>query len=194
MNWETFIAYGDSITKGARTYFGYPELLGNSLSKILSKQWNVVNHSVNGYKAIDLARHIDHHFDSLKECNASISTILIGTNDIKENTDIEDFKIALKQIILKVKLLTVNRNVIIFAIPEFQKGIMYPYIIGMNENIRIYNSSIKEIAIQNSIRFIELSYSELDFFDGVHLNRIGIENFANQILEFILNDKGIILG
>lgn len=194
MNWETYIAYGDSITKGARTYLGYPELLGNSLSKILSKQWIVVNHSVSGYKAIDLVRFIDLYFNSLKEYNASISTILIGTNDIKENTNIEDFKIALNQIILKVKLLTVNKNVVILTIPEFHKGIMYPFLFEMNENIRAYNSVIKELATLHSIRWLEINHSEQDFFDGVHLNRNGIDNFSNQILKFILNDKGINLG
>lgn len=191
MNWETYIAYGDSITKGARTYLGFPELIGDSLSTHLSKKWLVVNHSVSGFKAIDLNRFIDTHFSSLKEYNASVSTILIGTNDIKEKTDPEEFRIALNQIILKCKLLTVNKNVIILAIPEFHKGIMYPYVIDMNEPIREFNSIIEDLANHHNIRMLAVEHLEDDFFDGVHLNNKGNKTFADQVCRFILKDKGI---
>jgi lysophospholipase L1-like esterase len=194
MNWETYIAFGDSITIGARTYLGYPELVGNKLSIELSKQWNVINHSVSGFKAIDLARYIDTHFSSLKEQNASITSILIGTNDIKEKTPMEDFRIALNQVILKTKLLTINKNVVIFAIPEFHKGIMYPYSIDMNTAISTFNETIGELAQLHGIRMVELRHSEQDFLDGVHLNRSGIEHFSTQISTYILKDKGIALG
>lgn len=191
MNWETYIAFGDSITIGARTYLGYPELVGNKLSDTLEKQWNVINHSNVGFKAIDLARYIDKHFYSLKEHKASITSILIGTNDIKEKINVEDFKIALSQIIVKSKLLTTNKNVIIFSIPEFHKGIMYPYSIEMNETILVFNKIISQLAKEHDIRMLEINHTIEDFIDGVHLNRDGIENFSNQISKYILKDKGI---
>lgn len=191
MNWETYIAFGDSITIGARTYLGYPELVGTKLSGRLNKKWNVINHSVSGFKAIDLARHIDNHFSSLLEHKSSITSILIGTNDIKEKTSVEDFKIALNQIIIKTKLLTINKNVVIFSIPEFHKGIMYPYSVGMNETTSIFNKAINQLAKDNEIRMLELNHTEKDFFDGVHLNRYGIENFSDQISKYILKDKGL---
>jgi len=194
MNWETYIAFGDSITIGARTYLGYPELVGNKLSETLNKHWNVINHSVSGFKAIDLARYIDKHFSSLEKHKSSITTILIGTNDIKEKTPVEDFKIALNQIILKSKFLTTNQNVIILTIPEFHKGIMYPYSIDMNETISSYNKVINQLVKEHSIRMLELKNTANDFLDGVHLNRVGIENFSNQIAQYILKDKGVILG
>ena len=115
-------------------------------------------------------------------------------NDIKENTRIEDFVIALNQVILKVKLLTVNKNVIIFSIPEFHKGIMYPYSIGMNETVKKFNIEIKKLATQHQIRMLELTHNADDFIDGVHLNNKGIETFADQIATYILKDKGIELG
>jgi lysophospholipase L1-like esterase len=194
MNWETYIAFGDSITIGARTYLGYPELVGNKLSNRLNKQWNVINHSVSGFKAIDLARYIDKHFSSLQEHKSSVTSILIGTNDIKERTSVEDFKIALNQIILKSKFLTVNKNVIIFSIPEFHKGIMYPYTIEMNETISIFNKVINQLAKDHDLRVLELNHTEKDFLDGVHLNQSGIENFSDQIYKCILKDKGIDIG
>lgn len=188
------MAFGDSITIGARTYLGYPELVGDNLSQRLFKQWNVINHSASGLKAIDLARYIDKHFLLLKEHHASISTILIGTNDIKENTEIEDFRIALNQVILKTKLLTVNENVLLLAIPEFHKGIMYPYSIGMNERIDKCNIEIENLSILHNIRMLVLKHTENDFLDGVHLNQNGITTFSDQITNYILKDKGINIG
>lgn len=194
MNWETYIAFGDSITIGTRTYLGYPELVGSKLSHKLNKQWNVINHSVSGFKAIDLARYIDQHFFTLKEHKASVTSILIGTNDIKEQTSLDDFRIALNQIIIKTKLLTVNKNVIIFGIPEFYKGIMYPYSIDMNEKVAAFNVVIDELAEINKIRKLELNHSAHDFLDGVHLNSTGIETFSDQVSTYILKDKGIEIG
>lgn len=194
MNWETYIAFGDSITIGARTYLGYPELVGNKLSDRLNKQWNVINHSVSGFKAIDLARYIDKHFYSLQEHKSSVTSVLIGTNDIKEKTSVEDFKIALNQIIIKTKLLTTNNNVIIFLIPEFHKGIIYPYSIEMNALIFIFNKAICQLVKEHDLRMLELNHTEKDFLDGVHLNRVGIENFSDQISRYILKDKGMDFG
>jgi lysophospholipase L1-like esterase len=194
MNWETYIAYGDSITIGARTYLGYPELVADSLSKHLSKQWNVINHAVSGFKAIDLCRYIDKYYSILKEQHSCVSTILIGTNDIKENTRPEYFKIALSQVIIKTKLLTTNKNVIIFSIPEFHAGIMYPYSIEMNGLVKEFNAIIKAQAIQHKIRFLELKHTASDFLDGVHLNNKGIETFSDQITAYMLKDKGVHLG
>ena len=190
-NWETYIAFGDSITIGARTYLGYPELVGNKLSNALNKQWNVINHSVSGYKAIDLARHIDLHFTSLQAHKASISTILIGTNDLVEKTILTDFTIAVNQIIIKSKLLTAHQNIIIFTIPKFHKGVTYPFSIEMNDEIDKYNNVIVELAKKHSIRTLTLNHSKDDFMDGVHLNNNGIENFSIQISAAILKDKGI---
>ncbi|MBK9192142.1 MAG: SGNH/GDSL hydrolase family protein [Crocinitomicaceae bacterium] len=194
MNWETYIAFGDSITIGARTYLGYPELVGNKLSASLNKHWNVINHSVSGFKAIDLARYTDKHFSSLQEHKSSVTSILIGTNDIKEKTSVDDFKIAMNQIIIKTKFLTSNKNVIIFSIPQFHKGIMYPYSIEMNETISTFNKVINQLAKDHDLRTLDLNHTEKDFFDGVHLNRSGIENFSDQISKYILKDKGIDIG
>lgn len=191
MNWETYIAFGDSITHGARTYLGYPELLGDQLSKHLKKDWMVVNHAVNGYKAIDLSRFIDAHFSNLKTLNASISTILIGTNDAKEHTKPDEFRIAIRQVINKSRLITMNNNVLIIKIPEFHPGVMYPYFFKMNEEIKRYNEIIMEEAQNSALRTIELLHESDDFVDGVHLSEKGNRQFTDQLLQFILKDKGI---
>ena len=194
MNWETYLAFGDSITKGARTYLGYPELAGHLLNNHLSSQWNVVNSSVCGFKAIDLARHIDDHYCSLERKRACVSTILIGTNDIKEKTKPSDFKVALDQVILKAKMLTVRGNVIIMSIPSFHRGITYPYSVAMNDDIAALNAEIQWLAAEHNIRMLNVNHTELDFTDGVHLNDHGVVTFSDQVAKYILCDKGINLN
>lgn len=191
MNWETYIAFGDSITIGARTYLGYPELTANLLQSKLGNEWNVVNCAQSRYKAIDLARHIDVHFQNLKSHGACLSTLLIGTNDVKENTPEEEFRIALNQIMLKVRMLTSNRNVVVMTIPEFHTGVMYPYTIDMNDKVKALNAVIADLASHHGFRLLHIEHTAGDFTDGVHLNADGNANFASQLSQFILKDKGI---
>ncbi|MES2704008.1 MAG: SGNH/GDSL hydrolase family protein [Bacteroidota bacterium] len=193
MNWETYAAFGDSITIGARTYLGYPELTAHELTQALPTQWNVINHAVCGYKAIDLARHIDTHFADLKEIRPSIATILIGTNDIKEGTSLSNYLIAMEQVVLKVRLLTMNNNVLLLAIPELHRGVSYPYSVQMNETVAGYNTELKKLARRNNIRMMELDHSADDFVDGVHLSETGVETFSEQIVRYVLTDKGLLL-
>src|SRR6185369_15883500 len=105
MNWETYIAFGDSITIGARTYLGYPEHVGKLLEQTTKKKWNVINHAESGYTAADLLRSIDRNLQNLKGDTSSISTLLIGTNDVKLGTDVNDFEIAYSLLLLKIKLI-----------------------------------------------------------------------------------------
>src|SRR5436190_23929773 len=104
MNWETLLSLGDSITFGARSYLGYPEICGDILGKKLDKNWHVINHSTNGFTTINLVRSLNSEMESYKNCYPSIITVMIGTNDIKMNVSIENFKIAYKQLITKLRL------------------------------------------------------------------------------------------
>lgn len=172
---------------------GCPEAAGDMLSSYLSKQWNVINHSVCGYKAIDLARHVDKHFCALKDSCPSVTTILVGTNDVKEHTSAEEFRVALGQVILKARLFTMNENVIVMAIPHFHRGICYPYTMEMNEGIAMLNAETRYLVAQHHVRLPELSHNEYDFADGVHLSNKGVRAFAEQVAAFILKDKGVLL-
>lgn len=191
MNWETYIAFGDSITIGARTYLGYPELTGAILEDRLSKQWNVINCSVSGFTAIELARYIDKNYSNLIQHKSSITTILIGTNDLKSGTSQQNFEIALTQIIIKSKILTQNSNVVLLMIPELQEGIMYPYNIEMNSKVAELNKSIEKLAKKHNVRTLSLEVEKENFFDGVHLNDSGVDNIGKQVSNFILSERGI---
>jgi lysophospholipase L1-like esterase len=191
MNWETYMALGDSITIGARTYLGYPEIAGTILSSRLNKQWNVINHAVSGFKAIDLVRYIDQHYINLKEQKSSITTILIGSNDIKESTQLEDYCVALNLAVLKAKLITQNYNVVLILLPSFPVGIMYPYTYEMNEAILTFNQAIIKIAGANHLKSIHPTVEQEGYHDGIHLNPVGLMTMGNEVAQFILRARGL---
>jgi lysophospholipase L1-like esterase len=115
---------------------------------------------------------------------------MIGTNDIKNKTSLNDFIIAYKQIIVKAKLMAVNNNIVLFKIPRFTKEVFYPYTFDMNTQVDAYNTAIEELATQNGLRTIELELDDNDFFDGVHFSAKGSNSAAEQLSNFILKDKG----
>ncbi len=190
MKWETLLCIGDSITIGARSYLGYPEYLGSFLEENAQTKWNVLNNAICGYTCMDICRDLTSNFTNLKEQNPSVITILIGTNDLKKNTDRALFKIAYNQLIIKAKLLLGDNNIILIKVPMLAKGVKYPYKFQMNEEIPKYNKIIAELAKQYSLPLLELNLSDDLFYDGVHLNEAGSKKVAEQILSFMLQDKG----
>jgi lysophospholipase L1-like esterase len=127
MNWETLLAFGDSITYGARSYLGYPEICGDILGRKLDKKWHVINHATNGYTTMDLIRSINPMLDVYKNSYPSIITVMIGTNDIKTHVSIEDFRIAYNQLIIKLRLVSIGNNILLLKIPRFTQKVFYPY-------------------------------------------------------------------
>jgi lysophospholipase L1-like esterase len=191
MNWETLLAFGDSITFGARSYLSYPEISGDMLGKKLNKKWHVINHSTNGHTTMDLIRSINPQLENYKSAFPSLITVMIGTNDIKTNVPIDDFRIAYHQLIIKLKLLSVGENVLLLKIPRFSQQVFYPYNFAMNERVIEFNSCIEQLASENNLRCLGFELGDNDFFDGVHLNSQGCYEVARQLTGFILKDKGI---
>lgn len=191
MNWETLMCLGDSITIGARSNCSYPEYAADALEAEIGNHWLVINHATSGFTTIDLSRSVTNNFNNLKNFHPSIITILIGTNDVKTNTTGEDFSIALNQLILKAKLIAQNNNVVLFTIPHFPEGIMYPYTYAMNAKTEEFNSIIKSLSQTHGIRTASFDLQAADMFDGVHLNNEGSKKAGKQLSEYILKDKGI---
>ena len=185
------MSFGDSITFGARSYLGYPELCGDLLGKKLDKSWQVINHAVNGYTTIDLVRSIDPNLDNFRNCYPSIITVMIGTNDIKNDVSTENFMIAYRQLIVKLRLLSVGNNILLLKIPRFTRQVFYPYNFAMNERVSEFNQYIEELAVMNSLRTFGFRFEDDDFFDGVHLNEKGGHTAAIQLAGLILKDKGV---
>lgn len=190
MNWETLLAFGDSITFGARSYLSYPEICSDMLSKKLNKSWHVINHSTNGFTTLDLMRSIDPQLMNYKSNFPSIITVMIGTNDIKQKIQAELFRIAYNQLVIKLQLLSVNNNVLLIKIPKITNDVFYPYTFSMNDEIKKFNEIIDEIAMKSNLRCIEFEFNDKDYFDGVHLNTQGTNTAAIQLYNYILKDKG----
>ena len=191
MNWETLICFGDSITAGARSYLGYPEYAGDALKKNLNKEWNIINYSANGLTTIGLVRSVNEKFSSLKSFDPSMISVLIGTNDLKENITEEEFRIAYSQLVVKLKLICKNNHIVLIKIPNLPAGVMYPYHFNMNEKIILFNNVIGQIASEQDLKVFEFDIPNDHFFDGVHLNESGSKLCGSQLAKFILLDKGI---
>lgn len=190
MNWETLLSFGDSITFGARSYLGYPEICGDILGQKLEKSWHVINHSTNGFTTMDLIRSINPMLYNYKNAFPSIITVMIGTNDIKNMLHVNEFRIAYNQLIIKLKLLSVNNNILLLKIPRITQKVFYPYNFSMNNQIIEFNTCIEKLSIINNLRCLEIVFSDDDFFDGVHLNSKGCGTAATQVSNYILKDKG----
>ncbi len=193
MNWETLLCLGDSITFGARSYCAYPDYAGAALEKTLKNHWQTVTYAINGHTAMDLQRLITANFFNIKQYDAGVVSVLIGTNDIKKNTPIADYEIAYRQILLKIKLLAPGKRVFMIKIPSFPEGVAYPYTFEMNNTITVYNELLEKLAVEFKAKLVEFDLVEGDLFDGVHLSTQGSYNAGQQLAKFILQDKGKIL-
>jgi lysophospholipase L1-like esterase len=191
MNWETILSFGDSITSGARSYLGYPEICGDILGKKLDKNWHVINHAVNGFTTMDLVRSINPILENYKQSFPSIITVMIGTNDIKSHISPDEFQTAYRQLIIKLRLLSISDNVLLIKIPRLTKKVFYPYNYLMNEQIAEFNSIIERLGSESKLRCFEFIFDDDDYFDGVHLNSRGCQTAARQLSGLILKDKGI---
>jgi lysophospholipase L1-like esterase len=192
MNWETLLCLGDSITIGARSYLGYPDYAADYLKQKTNKNWLAVNYAVSGYTTIQLARHMVTNYDSLEALKPLLTTILIGTNDVKAGTNLELYKIALDQTILLAKLLTLNKNVVLIKIPQLGKGVMYPYNYEMNERVAAFNIAIEEKAHEHNCKLIDLQISDDDYYDGVHLHENGSQKAAQNLSDYICKERGLL--
>lgn len=191
MNWETYVAFGDSITIGARSYLSYPEHVGAILETATKKKWNVINHATSGFTTIDLLRSIDENYANLSNSKASIATLFIGVNDIKKNTELEEFAIAYNLILTKLKIILAETMIKVFEIPLFPPGVMYPYTLKMNDKISEFNEMIRKVAVNHGLKTYPFKVSEEYLYDGVHLNALGCKKTADYLSELILHDRGL---
>jgi lysophospholipase L1-like esterase len=191
MIWESLLCMGDSITHGARTYLGYPEVASNLLRQATRTQWSSWNFAWNGYKAIDLLRAIDERGADLARFNASLCSVMIGTNDAKSHTAPDQYAVAMEQVLLKARLVSQNRKVLVLAVPPLNAGVSLPYDVSMNARIASYNQILVELAAAQNCEFLAFRVAPEDLIDGVHLSDSGVAAFAQQLCERVLQDRGL---
>jgi lysophospholipase L1-like esterase len=190
VNWETLLCLGDSITFGARSYCAYPDYAGSALEKKLHNHWQVVTYAVNGFTAMDLQRLITANFLNIKQYDAGVVSLLIGTNDVKKNTNIGDFEIAYRQILLKTRLLAPGKRIFMIKIPHLPAGLAYPYTYEMNDTVAAFNTLLEKLALEYGAKLMDFQLEEGDLFDGIHLTAQGSLNAGQQLADAILKDKG----
>jgi lysophospholipase L1-like esterase len=186
LNWETLLCVGDSITIGARSYLGYPEHCGRALQRSTGRYWNVVNHATSGFRVIDLVRDLDQHGPELRSVVPGLCTVMIGTNDAKAPTSVPDLALAFGQLVLKLRLLMNNRNILLLEIPPLQAGVMLPYRTEMNASIDQFNEVIRATGEEHGLMVDRFTFRPDDFFDGVHLCPEGTERWGEQLADMIV--------
>ena len=186
MNWETMLCLGDSIAFGARSYLGFPEYCAAALEAATQRNWNVINISTSGFTTINLHRHLD-GCSTFYHCKPGVIVILIGTNDLKSPTSLEDFEIAYKALVVKVRATHPHSFLILNEIPQLLPGVMLPYKTSMNDFVAAYNDIINKIAMEMGIQTLALKFEEDFMFDGVHLNSKGSKYIGNVIAQKILS-------
>lgn len=191
MNWETLLAWGDSITIGARSYLAYPEYAGQILKERTDKHWHTPIHAVCGYTTSDLNRSLTPQMSAMTALAPSVLTIMIGTNDLKSATPSSAFAIAYEQILIKARMVLPSSQIIVLPIPEMVPGVMYPYRYSMNGDVRRLNDIITSLAAEHAIRTLSGSLPTEQFFDGVHLNEVGSRAVGQRIAEQVFLDRGL---
>jgi len=195
MNKKVINIFGDSITEGynAKDQNGWVEMLKEEL-----KDFEVNNLGVNG----DCTKRVLKRFlTENKNQKPDVILISIGTNDsaytnFKNNptVSLEEFEANLQKIIKKGREFTKDIIFVGLGTIEEKKLMPTPWISTLyydNENIKKYNSKIKEICEKNSLLFIDMDgVLELkDLEDGLHPNDKGHEKMFQRIKDFLIESK-----
>lgn len=191
MTWETLLCIGDSITIGSRTYLGYPEYTCDLLRRHLGHEWVSLNFAVSGLKTNEIQRNLGFEVEKFKSMSPGLVTVLAGTNDARDKTPPELFRIAYRQLITKTLLIRPPDQLLLFLIPALQAGIKYPYTLALNPLIEEYNGMVLGLAKEYGIETCKLTLDASDFCDGVHLNNAGVKRVAAQLATHILSARGI---
>ncbi len=150
-----YVAIGDSLTYGfgASEYqTTYPYFIAqNLLNKYLEVE--VSNLAVPGAVIGELE-----NFQLYKalEAKPGFVSIMIGTNDVHDFADIEDFKNSLEMVV--DKFMDINSEVLLINIPYLgtRDLILPPHNIIMDQRIRKFNKIIEQVALEKNVGYFDL--------------------------------------
>ena len=171
---ETYIAVGDSITRGSHDDIpadgiGYDPILGNLLGVMIA------NAGVSGDSSADGAAAIDNTIAAYP--SADYYLILYGSNDASLPVPKATYKANMQTIIDKIK--AAGKTPFLAKVP-------YATVPGFNDaSIQEYNAAIDELKIANGLPVIPPDFyawfnSRPDqLADGLHPNGTGYQSMAN---------------
>jgi lysophospholipase L1-like esterase len=182
MNYQMVACYGDSLTFGARTYGCYPMYLSEILGGRTRYAWSVLNRGVNGHTARDLWFVVNDRVQM--EPNRHAACVLIGTNDAKQGTPVDLFRLYYLQVLQTLQIH--GWTVIAAEIPLIVSEGRLPYTRTAEEHRNALNAVIREAANAKSIPLVNLGLTADDLSDGVHWNEDGNRRAASRFADAIL--------
>ena len=184
---------GDSITYGYKladpTHTSYPVRLAQQ-SKGL---WHVLNLGVNGATVVnkgDIPITTQKSYHQLMKSTPDVVTIMLGTNDIKDNNYkyISNFVRDYITMIEKIQQLPSSPRVIVCSVPP----ILIDYPNGLNaKRQKSINLLVKKAADIAGADFFDINAQLINasslFIDGIHPNNNGAQKIASLIFKEISN-------
>lgn len=191
--------FGDSITHGYNDFNrgGW----GNRLNHFFNNSdydVSVYNCGISGDDTKGLLKRFKIESESR---DANMIIFAIGTNDSfyfgskdKVNVKIDKFGKNLQELIKQAKELT--NEIVFLGLPPIDQSKTQPLAWASNiyhdeENTKIYNEKVKEVAKKNDLPFIDL-YNYLnvdDIEDGVHPSPNGHKKIFVKVKEFLIKNK-----
>jgi lysophospholipase L1-like esterase len=185
MNYQNLLCLGDSQTFGARTYGCYPIHLGRQLRSASPYEWRVVNWSVNGYTARDLWLLLNQRIDTLPDTYQAC--LLIGTNDVGQNSDLDLFEEYYRQIVLAL-CVRKFKAILCGEVPPIHSDGHVFFSKQCADSRTAYNERVRRVTAEfAAAKFVASPELPRDCYeDPVHFNERGNAAVAAAFCEAIL--------
>lgn len=185
MNYQNILCVGDSQSFGARSYGCYPLYLGEILNEKTPYHWRIINRSTNGHTARDLWFRLNYEIDQIHDTFQAC--VLIGTNDVAEQKDINIFEEYYRQIVATL-LIKQYRAIYCGEIPPIHADGHVFFKKSLTNHREDFNSRIQNVvSIHPNAHFVPMEGLERDCYeDPVHFNEKGNMQVATCFAETIL--------
>ncbi|MBZ5736897.1 SGNH/GDSL hydrolase family protein [Nocardioides mangrovi] len=186
MDYQKIACWGDSQTYGARTYGCYPLYLTQLLNRDTHYVWQALNLSTNGHTARDLWFRLGPELMGMHDVH--IACVLIGANDVGEETPLDIFEEYLQQVLDALRIHGFRVTFCGEIPPVWPDGHAF-FPAETVERRAIYNESLRKIVRDRpSTVLVELGDLSADCYtDPVHFNESGnlavARAFADAIRE-----------
>lgn len=190
MIYGTILCLGDSQTRGARTYLGWPELLAERMTERTGTEWSAINAGVNREQTRQILDRTPGMLAQLQAmAGAKWIIVMAGTNDfmcIDDDRTMRDARIAFRQI-----LRWVRRTKIPFVVmsPPNTDGVQMPQFSASKLQRDAWAQVVREEA--GDAPFIDLGFIDprQHMCDGVHFSDSGNDAVVKVLVTFMTSGK-----
>ncbi len=173
----TYVALGDSLTYGLGApgkESTFPYVIAKDLLRE-NKTVNVHNLAVSGAITDEV---METQLPQALELKPDVVSLMIGTNDVHDYIDKENFRNSLEEIIGHLQKET-DAQILLINIPYLGTAdlILPPHNLIMDERIKEFNEVIKEIAQGKNIELVDLYTKSYEPFKNNQKLYYSIDNF-----------------